>query len=63
LPVLASRFGGGDDGKRKVFMLTHKESFIPTSGNGFTEGSGFLAIAVSRWAKRKCISVSSVSLW
>jgi hypothetical protein len=27
-------------------MLTHKEKFIPTSSNGFTEASGILPIAV-----------------
>ena len=26
LPVLASRLGGGDDGKRKVSMLAHNEN-------------------------------------
>jgi hypothetical protein len=52
----------GDGGKRNASMLTHKEKLIPTISTGFSEGLGFLAIAVSRWAKRRCISVSS-SLW
>jgi len=43
-------------------MLAHKEYLGSISGDGFTEGSDFLPIALSRWAKRNRVSVSSVSV-
>jgi len=50
----------GDDGKRKTSMLAHKENPISNKQFDITEGRCFLPIAVSRWAKRNTVSVSSV---
>jgi hypothetical protein len=63
LPVLASRLGGGDDGKRKVSMLAHNENLHSNEYVGKIKGADFLLIAVSRWAKRNSLSATSVPLW
>jgi hypothetical protein len=40
-----------------------KKILVKISNAIITEGTGFLPIAVSRWAKRNSVSVSFVSLW
>ncbi|MGD8677091.1 MAG: hypothetical protein PVG81_14915, partial [Desulfobacterales bacterium] len=39
LPVLASRLGGGDDGKRKVSMLAHNENLHSNEYVGKIKGA------------------------